>query len=171
MIRLALDLNRTEDLAQVKGTWRRAIGFVPGEANQGLTAEIEGSPARLADYDDSGWDVCENVGEVVSTGVCFAWWRVTVEIPAEVQGVQTNGVSVYFETTIDDYGEIWVNGEIDLTTGAFQGFNIPQRILLTREAVPGAKYVIACLGANGPMAKPFGGVFMRYATLGFEKYR
>jgi len=48
-----------------------------------------------------------------------------VEIPAEVQGVPTNGVSIYFETTIDDYGEIWVNGEIDLPTGAFQMSNNP----------------------------------------------
>jgi hypothetical protein len=171
VIRVNLDLNEAGDRSKVKGTWRRAVGLVPGEPNQGVVAEMEGSPVRLADYDDSGWETCDNVGDGVSTGVCFAWWRITIEVPQEMNGVPVEGSSLYFETTIDDYGEIWVNGEIDLPTGAFQGFNIPQRILLTRSAVPGEKFVIACLGANGPMAKPGGGVFMRYAVLGLEKYR
>jgi hypothetical protein len=34
--------------------------------------------------------------------------------------------------------------------------------------VPGAKHVIACLVANGPLAEPMGGVFIRYATIAFE---
>ena len=31
-------------------------------------------------------------------------------------------------------------------------------------------YVLACLACNGPLGKPGGGVFMRYATLAFEWY-
>jgi hypothetical protein len=168
MRRANIDLNTKDGRGMVKAEWRRAIGFVPGEANQGLTAEIEGSPARLAEYDDSGWEVCENVGEVVSKGVCFAWWRITVELPESVNGMPVAGTQVFFDTTIDDYGEIWVDGAIDLSTGAPTGFNRPQRVPVTTNAVPGARHVIACLGINGPMAKPFGGVFMRYAILGFE---
>jgi hypothetical protein len=36
------------------------------------------------------------------------------------------------------------------------------------KVVPGARHVIACLVANGPLAEPRGGIFMRYATLAFE---
>jgi hypothetical protein len=34
--------------------------------------------------------------------------------------------------------------------------------------VPGARHVIAVLVANGPLAEPRGGIYMRYATLAFE---
>ena len=54
MARIALDLENPSDLALLKTTgWRIAPGLVPGEPNQGLTAELRESPARLADYDDS----------------------------------------------------------------------------------------------------------------------
>ena len=171
MRRVVLDLNDAADREQATCTWRRAVGFVPGQPNQGWDAEIEGSPARLAEYDDSAWEACEDVGEVISRGICFGWWRTTVELPGSVNGVSVAGANVLFETTIDDYGEVWVDGAIDLATGGVQGFNIPQRVLLTNNAVPGTKYSIACLAANGPLAKPFGGVFMRYATLAFELNR
>ena len=53
-------------------------------------------------------------------------------------------------------------------TGVIVGINAPQRIELSASAVPGDKYVIACLVANGPLAEPRGGIFMRFATLAFE---
>jgi hypothetical protein len=168
MRRISLDLNDAAHRQHLKATWRRAVGFVPGEPNQGWTAEIEGSPARLADYDDSSWEVCENIGDVVSKGICWGWWRTTIEVPEQIEGISMAGAQLVFETTVDDYGEVWVNGECDLMTGAPAGFNRPQRIQLTRDAVPGEKYVIAVLGCNGPFAKPFGGVFIRYAVLGIE---
>ena len=170
MKRIALDLNKEEDRQKVGATWRRALGFVPGEANEGLVAQREGSPARLADYDDSGWEVCTNVGDFVSTGVTFAWYRTTLTLPDELDGMPVSGASLTFETNIDDYGEVWVNGEIDLMTGTVQGFNRQQRVLLARPATAGTQYVVACLAANGPLGKPGGGVFMRYATLAFEWY-
>ncbi len=82
MPRVALDLNKQEDSQKVNGTWRRALGLVPGEPNQGLVAELEASPARLADYDDSAWEVTGNVRDLVSKGFTFGWWRITVELPA-----------------------------------------------------------------------------------------
>jgi hypothetical protein len=166
--RIALDLNKEEDRQKVKGVWRRASGLVPGEANQGLVAEMVESPARLADYDDSGWEICANVGEVISKGFAFGWWRITVEIPEAVDGVSLAGANVLFETNIDDYGEVWVDGEIDRFSGTVVGFNRQQRVIISASVIPGTKHVIACLAANGPLAKPFGGVFMRYATLAFE---
>ncbi|HEU0074547.1 MAG TPA: hypothetical protein VFS30_11105 [Dehalococcoidia bacterium] len=168
MPRVALDLNKEADRQKVKGTWRRALGLVPGEPNQGLVAELEASPARLADYDDSGWEVTDNVRDLVSKGFTFGWWRITVELPAEVDGQPLAGANVVFETNIDNYGEVWVDGDIDLVAGTVVGFNAQQRVVVSPSAVPGAKHVIACLAANGPMALPRGVIFMRYATLAFE---
>jgi hypothetical protein len=168
MPRVALDLNKEADRQKVKGTWRRALGLVPGEPNQGLVAELEASPARLADYDDSGWEVTDNVRDLVSKGFTFGWWRITVELPAEIDGQPLAGSNVVFETNIDNYGEVWVDGDIDLVAGTVVGFNAQQRVVVSPSAVPGAKHVIACLAANGPMALPRGVIFMRYATLAFE---
>jgi hypothetical protein len=168
MPRLALDLNKDEDRRQVEGVWRYAMGFVPGEPNQGLTAEIEGSPARLADYDDSSWEIRENVRAGLSSGFSFVWFRMTVTLPETIEGQPITGSTVIFETTVDDYGEVWVDGEIDIVNGGVAGWNRAQRVTITTNATPGAKHVIAVLAANGPLAKPMGGVWLRYAYLAFE---
>ena len=48
------------------------------------------------------------------------------------------------------------------------GFNTPQRVVVTESAEPGAKHVLACLAINGPLARPGGGIFLRFAKLEFE---
>jgi hypothetical protein len=168
MPRVALDLNTAEDRQTVKGQWRVAPGLVPGEPNEGLTAQLLATPARLADFDDSRWEICSNVRESRSVGFTFAWYRITVELPPSVDGVQVAGTRVWFETNIDNYGEIWVNGQIDRGTGVIVGINASQRVEISPSAVPGSKFVIAVLVLNGPLAEPRGGIFMRYATLAFE---
>lgn len=167
MPRIALDLSKPGDQALVKGQWRVAQGLVPGEPNEGLIAQILGSPARLADYDDSKWDVCENIRERRSVGLTFAWYRMVVELPAQINGVDIAGSTVMFETNLDNYGEIWVDGQISSAGGLIAGNNAQQRVEVAK-AVPGARHVIACLAANGPLSEPRGGVHMRYATLAFE---
>jgi len=168
MPRVALDLNTADDRQKVKGEWKVAMGLVPGEPNEGLAAQLLASPARLADYDDSGWDVCANIRESLSVGFTFAWYRINVELPQQVNGMPVEGSRLWFETNVDNYGEIWVNSQIDRGTGVIVGINAPQRIELSPSAVPGTKYVMACLVANGPLAEPRGGIFMRFATLAFE---
>ncbi len=170
MIRLELDLDSPEDLKKVNAQWKFAQGLVPGEPNEGLTARIADSPARLADYDDSSWEVCETVQTTRSKGLTFGWYRTSLTLPQQVQGRDIAGWRVVFETCIDDYGEIWVDGQCDFATGTVAGFNKPHRVTLTTDAQPGQQYVIACLAANGPLAAPYGGIFMRYARLAFENY-
>ena len=167
MPRVALDLNSEDGRRQVRGQWRVGPGYVPGQSNEGLVAGIEGSPARLAGYDDSGWPVCDNIRKSLSKGFTFCWWRITVELPEQVDGMRIEGSRVFFETNIDNHGEIWVNGELP-PGGGVLGNNVQQRVEVTRSAVPGGRHVIACLAANAPLALPRGGVFMRYATLAFE---
>jgi hypothetical protein len=168
MPRVALDLNAAEDRQKVKGQWKVAQGLVPGEPNEGLTAQLLASPARLADYDDSHWDVCTNIRKSLSVGFTFAWYRITVDLPQSVNGVGVAGSRVWFETNIDNYGEIWIDGQIDRNTGVIVGINAQQRVEVSASAVPGARHVIACLVLNGPLAEPRGGIFMRFATLAFE---
>ena len=91
MPRIPLDLNDAEDRQKVNGEWRVGTGLVPGEPNEGLTAQLLASPARLADYDDSDWKVCANIRESLSVGFTFAWYRITVELPQQVNGAPVEG--------------------------------------------------------------------------------
>ena len=70
------------------------------EPNEGLTAQLIGSPARLADYDDSGWEVCDNVQEGRSSGLTLGWFRITVTVPEQGQGIDIRGYRAFFEAFI-----------------------------------------------------------------------
>jgi hypothetical protein len=95
VIRVALNLENPEDLQSAKAEWKFAPGLVPGEDNEGLVARLSGSPARLADYDDSGWEVCENVQVGRSSGLTFGWFRITVTLPEQVQGRDIKGCRIF----------------------------------------------------------------------------
>ena len=168
MPRATLSLGDEAGRAATKSQWKFARGYVPGEPNGGLVEEAEGSPARLPEYDDSGWEVCADLTQRQSRGFTFGWYRTKVTLPQTVEGHPVAGVRVLLETCIDDYGEIWVDGECNRERGAVQGFNVPQRVVVTDSAVPGAEHTIALLAVNGPLGAPFGTVFVRYATLAFE---
>ena len=168
MPRAILNLQDAADLRAVQGQWRFAPGFIPGAPNEGLVSQAGGSPARLPDYDDSGWEVCHDLTAWHSHGFTFAWYRLTLTLPETVQGRAIQGARLLFETCIDDYGEIWINGACDRERGAIQGFNVPQRVLITTEPAPGQRYTIALLAVNGPLGEPGGAVFVRYAFLACE---
>jgi len=168
MPRFALDLNNQDDRRKVKGQWRLGPGLVPGQPNEGLTAQILETAARLAEYDDSKWEICTNIRKSISTGFTFAWYRIAVELPEQVNGVSLRDYHVWFETNVDNYGEVWIDGKLDRATGAIVGLNASQRVDVSAKAQPGAKHVIAVLAVNGPLAAPRGGIFLRYATLAFE---
>ena len=168
MPRATINLGDPAGLAAVHGQWKFARGYVPGESNEGLVTQAEGSPARLLDYDDSSWEVCNDLAGRISHGFTFVWYRINITLPETVEGHPTRGVRVQFETCIDDYGEIWLDGECNRDRGTIQGFNVPQRVLLNGGVTPGDRHTIALLAANGPLAAPGGTVFVRYATLAFE---
>ena len=169
MVRVNLDLEKKDDL-QVLGTtgWKIAMGLVPGEPNQGLVAEILGSPARLVDYDDSWWDQDADFQDRKSVGFTFAWYRLHITTPDRVRGDSVAGKRMVFETNVDNYGEIYIDGEIDRVSGVVTGNNTGKRAIVENEAVPGTSHVIAVLVANAPLGVPVGAIFMRYATIAFE---
>ena len=169
MARVALDLTDKKDLQEIGATgWRMAPGLVPGQPNQGLVAEMLDSPARLADYDDSGWDKDVDIQVRNSKGLTFAWYRLAFTMPAEVKGQGVAGNRVYFETNVDNYGEVYFDGQIDRTIGVITGNNVNKRVLVEEPAVPGQQHVIAVLVGNAPLGEPVGTIFMRFATLAFE---
>ena len=185
MPKATLDLEDPEILRQLGAEWRFGAGWEPGSPNEGLVAQSAGSSARQPDYDDSDWEVIDDVEaggkdkaaggdspgirKTRSTGLTFGWYRISVTLPETVGNFNTEGTEVWFESNIDDYGEIWVDGEWDRDAGAVNGFNVTNRVRVTESAKPGDIHVIACLAANGPLARPGGGIFMRYALLEFEK--
>ena len=171
MKRVDLDLSRPGDLKKLQARWRFGQGMVPGEPNEGLIAQLTASPARLTDYDDSWWEACDSITEFRSKGFTFGWYRITLTMPEKVKGLDLRGTRMFFETCIDDYGEIWINGECDKEQGMVQGCNASQRVFITTDPEPGSTFVIACLAANGPLAAGGGAIFMRYARLAFETTR
>ena len=168
MPRATLDLQSPDGLSVVQGQWRFATGLVPGEPNEGLVAQREGSDARLADYDDSGWEKDSDIQKRRSIGFTFAWYRIKVTIPSAVKGENVAGGRVWFETNVDNYGEVYVDGNIDRDKWVVTGNNTPKRVLIEDPAVPGTQHTIAVLVANAPLGAPVGTIFMRYATLAFE---
>ncbi len=174
MPRVSINLNQSDGLDAVKGEWKYAEGYVPGDPNDGLVLRSEGSPARLADYDDSSWAVSSDISAWASigasyvTGFSIVWYRINITLPESVGGRATSRTRLLFETCVDDYGEIWIDGQCNRDRGAIAGFNQPQRVEVSASPSPGGQHTIAVLAVNGPMGAPGGGVFVRYATLSFE---
>ncbi len=105
--------------------------------------------------------------------VCFNWYRIDVTIPERIGELDPTGSTVVFEVVIDDYAEVWVNGELPHALGDVgghiaAGFNAPNRVVLTQDAQPGETFEIAVFGINGPIsASPRNYIWIRTATLDF----
>ena len=165
-----MDLGNKEDLRVLSTTgWRRSMGLVPGEPNQGLVAEILGSPARMVEYDDSAWDKDVDIQDRLSVGFTFAWYRLKFTLPDEVKGQKVAGNRVYLETNVDNYGEVYIDGKIDRTIGVITGNNTQKRVPVEDAAVPGNEHLVSILVGNGPLGEPVGAIFMRFAYLSFEE--
>jgi len=96
-----------------------------------------------------------------------------VTLPEKVGGFETRGSTAVFEIVVDDYAEVWVNGKAPFVLGqtggaVAAGWNAPNRVVLTRNALPGERFQIAVLGINGPLSThPDTYIWVRSATLDF----
>ena len=74
---------------------------------------------------------------------------------------------------VDDYGEVWVDGQMPRRAGypspaTIQGFNMPNRVVLSDDVQPGDQFQIAIFGINGPISvAPANTVWFREARLEF----
>ena len=130
--------------------------------------------AEAPDFDDSAWTTLapeDTMRRLANGRVCFNWYRIAVTLPERIGDTDVRGSTVVFEVVIDDYAEVWVNGELPHALGdtggpVVAGFNSPNRVVLTRDARPGDRFVIAVFGINGPLsAAPANYIWMRTATL------
>lgn len=182
-----VDLASPEGVALVRAQWRYSDARLVEVDHRGPGADLRasGAPNRAldilpkaggADFDDSRWEmIAPTALESRRTNgrVSFGWYRTSVTIPDRVGPFDTRGATVIFEIVVDDYAEVWVDGKLPLTLGQsggqlVRGFNAPNRVVLTRAAVPGQTIHLAVLGVNGPLSSPPANfVWVRSATLDF----
>ena len=191
-----VDLQTDAGAALVGGEWRyadarvRAIDFVdvagPGAADPLGPGTVRNQTydvvphAQAPGYHDARWDVLApaDTRRRLSQGrVCFNWYRIAVTVPERIGALDPTGATIVFEVVVDDYAEVWVDGELPLALGdsggpVVAGFNAPNRVVLTRDARPGQRFVIAVFGINGPIsASPRNYIWLRSASLEFHPPR
>ena len=151
-----IDLGTKEGVAKVKGQWRFAnvkIVEVPGLKPSTTTYDID-PKAQAADFDDSQWELVDptTLGRARSTGkVCFCWYRIKITALPEWVGKK-----VELFTSVDDYGEVWVDGKLPFKVGQINGnlicgHNVPNHVELT-DVKAGKIYQIAIFAINGPIS-------------------
>lgn len=188
-IEATIDLATRAGAGLVKGQWRYSdtriieVDF-PGPGHDG---QPTGAPGRTydytpkagaADFDDSQWDVIDptTLTQRRSTGrICFNWYRIAITIPDRIDGYDTTGADVEFETALDDYAEIWVDGELPRAQGqeggsVIAGWNATNRLTIGRGVRPGQRIQLAVFGINGPISNPpTNFIWMRHARLHFRR--
>ncbi len=135
--------------------------------------------AELVGFDDSAWEVvpATDLGGRRGGGmISFFWYRATLMIPPNAAGFDTAGAKTVLRVNVDDYAEVWVNGEMPRSAGrpspaAIQGFNMPNRLVLGDNIVqPGDKFEIAVFAINGPIsAAPANFLWFREAKIEFYR--
>ncbi|HXI99777.1 MAG TPA: hypothetical protein VNH44_01055 [Micropepsaceae bacterium] len=177
---LAVDLTTTEGMAAFGAQWKNMdakIIEVPAMANAGpawKTAYDLTPKAGEADFNDSAWPVIEPKGLLERRGgghLFMTWFRSNLTVPAKIGSFDTAGARMAIVFTIDDYAEAWVNGVMPRAAGrpspaTIQGFNMPNRVMLSESVKAGDKFQIAILGINGPISlAPANPVFFREARI------
>jgi gluconolactonase len=129
-------------------------------------------------FDDSSWPTIEPKGLADRRGggkVSFLWYRTNLTLPAKIGNFETAGAKMVLTAYVDDYAEVWVNGEMPRRAGVtspatIQGFNIPNRVVVADSVKAGDKIEIAIFGINGPISvAPPNFVFFRQASIEFYK--
>jgi gluconolactonase len=168
-----IDLKTVDGVRAVDAEWRYADAHIvesPFKAPDG-TGKPNGTPitthditphAGALDFDDSKWTV---IGANTLEGrrsngrLAFNWYRLNVRIPERIGDFDPAGSTVVFEITVDDYAEVWVDGQLPRELGQVggslvAGWNAPNRLVIARKARPGQRIQLAIFGANGPLSDP-----------------
>jgi gluconolactonase len=168
-----IDLGTPEGVALVQGEWRHSEARIvelahrrPDAAGQPTGAPVQtwGIEPRAGGpgFDDSAWERVapgDLAGRRGRGRLCFNWYRIRITVPERVGDVDPTGATLVFETVVDDYAEIWVDGEIPRGLGqrggsVVAGWNAPNRIAIGRNVRPGQQIQLAIFGANGPLSDP-----------------
>jgi gluconolactonase len=184
-----VDLATLEGVRQVGGAWRfqEARLIEVDFKSAGPDRKPSGPPNRTYDitpqaggaqFDDSAWSVLDPPEFETRRGtgrVSFAWFRLNLTIPEKIGEFSTAGSTAVFEITVDDYAEVWVDGqlprELNQRGGSMvAGFNVANRVQVSRRVVPGEKHTIAVFAMNGPISDPPSNyIWIRQARLSLYK--
>jgi len=165
----SIDLTKKEGTELLKGIWRRQAVTVHTGAKKN---EIE--PKAHGTFQDEDWEKLEDPAELKKAWgpgkFSMGWYRIKVTLPEKVGDVDVTGAQAWFQTTVDDYAEVWVNGSLDLSfgvsgRGAISGFNNANVVPLSKDVKAGQTVQIAVLAINGPFGNPPGNrIFFRTPT-------
>lgn len=184
-----IDLASTAGVALVKGQWRYSDTKII-EADfrgPGPDRQPTGAPVKTYDYtphagdagfDDSKWETIDPTTLDQRRGngrLGFNWYRIKLTIPDRISDFDPTGSTVVFETSLDDYAEIWVDGELSRAAGqsggsVIAGWNAKNNLIVGRNVKPGQQIQLAIFGVNGPLSNPpTNFIYIRYARVAFYK--
>ena len=182
-----VDLGTEAGTELVQATWRYSDARIvetrfrapdaQGQPTGGpLTTQDISPHAGAVAFDDSQWPVISptSLAERRGSGrVSFNWYRLTLTVPQRVGEFPAEGAEVWLVTRVDDYAEVWVEGELDRAYGqvggsVVAGWNAPNRVLLARHAHSGQQIHVAIFGMNAPISDaPTNYIFVHEARLEF----
>lgn len=185
----SIDLASNDGAASVQGQWKYSDTRIV--ETDFIAAGADGQPsgprvrtydylpkAGVADFDDSTWQKVSATDLTRRRGngrLSFNWYRINITVPEKIGGFDPTGATVVFQTVLDDYAEIWVNGEISRFAGqsggsVVAGWNAANRLVIGRDVKPGQKIQLAVFGINGPISNPpTNFIWVREARLDFYK--
>lgn len=184
-----IDLASASGVDLIKGNWRYSDTRIievdfrgPGQDKQPSGVPVKTydyTPhAGGADFDDSKWEVISPTSLDHRRGngrLGFSWYRLKLTIPDRVGDFDPTGSTLVFETSLDDYAEIWVDGELSRSLGqsggsVIAGWNAENQLVVGRNVKPGQQIQLAIFGINGPLSNPpTNFIWMRFARLAFHK--
>ena len=184
-----IDLGSVDGVRTVKGEWRYSDTKIveadfrgPGPDKQPTGAQVKTydyTPhAGGEDFDDSRWEVISPTTLDQRRGngrLGFNWYRIKLTIPERIGDFDPTGTTAVFETSLDDYAEIWVDGELSRALGqsggsVIAGWNAQNHLVVGRNVKPGQQIQLAIFGVNGPLSNPpTNFIYIRYARLSFYK--
>jgi len=168
-----LDLTTEAGVKAVAGVWRYSDTWIietdffaagaDGQPGSKKVKTYDYAPkAGGADFDDASWETIKAADLSKRRGngrISFNWYRINITVPEMVGGFATKGSTVVFQTALDDYAEVWVDGELVRYLGqnggsVVAGWNAPNRLVIGRNVRPGQKIQLAVFGINGPISNP-----------------
>ena len=184
-----IDLASLDGVKAVKAEWRYSDTKIieTDFRGPGPDKQPTGAPVKTYDYtphaggvefDDSKWEVIgpETLDQRRGNGrLGFNWYRIKLTIPDRIGNFDPTGSTLVFETSLDDYAEIWVDGELSRALGqsggsVIAGWNAENHLVIGRNIRPGQQIQLAIFGANGPLSNPpTNFIYIRYARLAFYK--
>jgi gluconolactonase len=184
---VAIDLATDAGVALVKGQWRYSDARIieAGFLAAGPDGQPGSTPAQTydftphaggVDFDDSGWEIIAPTALIQRRGngrLSFNWYRITVTVPETIGSLNSSGSTITFSTSVDDYAEIWVDGELTRAAGqtggsVVAGWNAENRLVIGRNVTPGQRIQLAIFGINGPLSNPpTNYIYLREARLEF----